>query len=204
MFPTIRIERWYWLGVFCLISLGIHVGLALRSPAFYSSPRLEKPTEIEVALEAPPPEVIKPAAEIKPIPPPPKLAPKLGITEKELAKLLNPRHAKVAPALVDPKAKEAPLKTVSIVKPAEEKRSKVHNVEVGGFDKLRDEKPITSGLPTGIRDAGEPKIQKVPKLDLTPGGGGSPSPGPIPGGHGGFKGPEAPPEDILFNGGGAG
>ena len=70
-----RIERWYWLGVFCLISLGIHLGIALRSPAFYSAPRLEKPTEIEVALEAPPPEVIKPAAEIKPVPPPPKPAP---------------------------------------------------------------------------------------------------------------------------------
>ena len=36
MFPTIRIERWYWLGVFCLISLGLHVGLALRSPAFWT------------------------------------------------------------------------------------------------------------------------------------------------------------------------
>src|SRR2546421_6480091 len=122
MFPTIRIERWYWLGVFCLISLGLHVGLALRSPAFYHSPRLEKPTEIEVSLEAPAPEVIKPAAEIKPIPPPPKPAPKLGITEKELAKLLNPRHDKIAPAPVDPKAKEAPLKVVKVLKPTEEKR----------------------------------------------------------------------------------
>src|SRR5205085_9884370 len=117
----------------------------------------------------------------------------------------NPRRTamKPTPEFVHPKAigrvrvvAKEPLVTTN------EKRPKAPNVNPGGVEKLKNETPITSGLPTGIRDAGEPKLQRTARNDL-PGGGGSPAPGPVLGGKGGAKGLEAPPEDILFNGGGA-
>lgn len=199
-----RIERWYWLGVFCVISLALHIGLAIESPAFYKAPVVKKPAEIEVTLLPPEP----PAVEKKIAPPAPKPTPKPppGITEKELAKLLTPRRVEVkpGPVVVNPNVKRGPVRIVKVEKPAEEKRPVAPSAEPGGMDKLREEKPLPSGLPTGIKDAGEPKLSRVAKADLNPGGGGSPAPGIIPGGKGGAKGPEAPPEDILFNGGGAG
>src|SRR6185369_8049324 len=56
--------------------------------------------------------------------------------------------------------------------------------------------------PTGKRDSG-PELQRMARLQ-TPGGGGSPAPGLVLGGKGGAPGPISPPEDIVFNGGGAG
>ena len=71
-----RIERWYWLGYFCVLSLLIHVGLVLRSRAFTMTvPEGQRPGEIEVALQAPEPE--KPKE-------PPKPKPKLIVHEKKV------------------------------------------------------------------------------------------------------------------------
>ncbi len=199
-----RIERWYWLGLFCVVSLALHIGLALESPGFYTQPSLIKPAEIEVTLL--PPET--PAVENKVEPPKPIPTPKPlpGLTEKDLAKLLNPHpvRMKPAPVTVNPNVDRGPVRIVKVDKPVAEKRPVAPNAEPGGMDKLREEKPMSSGLPTGVKDAGEPKLQRIAKVDLNPGGGGSPAPGLIPGGNGGAKGPETPPEDILFNGGGAG
>lgn len=200
-----RIERWYWLIVFCIISTGIHLGLVYKSKRFYNLPPAPKQTEIEVALEPlSEPPAPKPVEPPKPKPEP-KPKPPVGLTEKDLAALLNPRRdAKPTPEFVHPKAvgrvriaAKEPLVTTN------EKRPTAPNVDPGGVEKLKNETPITAGLPTGIRDAGEPKLQRMARNDL-PGGGGSPAPGPVLGGKGGAKGPEAPPEDILFNGGGAG
>ena len=198
-----RIERWYWLGVFCVISLALHVGLAIESPAFYKAPRITKTPEIEVTLLPPEPAVEK---KVEPPVTPPAPKPPPGLNNKEIAKLLAPKPAvvKAAPVVINPNVAHGPIRVVKVDKPAEEKRPVAANAEPGGIDKLREEKPITSGLPTGIKEAGEPKLSRTAKADLNPGGGGSPAPGIIPGGRGGARGPEAPPEDIIFNGGGAG
>src|SRR5258706_11520199 len=73
-----RIERWYWLLVFCCISFIIHVGMVMRSRAFtLRVPEPTKPTEIEVALEPPAPEKLKEAPKPKKdAPPKPKPQPK--------------------------------------------------------------------------------------------------------------------------------
>jgi hypothetical protein len=56
-----RIERWWWLAIFCIVSFGIHLGVVSRSRSFGSFTPPPKPVEIEVALEAPPEP--KPAAQ---------------------------------------------------------------------------------------------------------------------------------------------
>src|SRR5205085_7235022 len=76
--------------------------------------------------------------------------------------------------------------------------------EAGGADPLKNETPMAAGSPTGVKEAGTPKILRMAQAVEVPGGGGSVAPGPVLGGKGGAPGPEAPPEDILFNGGGAG
>src|SRR5689334_21044156 len=64
-----RIERWYWLGYFCVLSFLIHIGLVLKSRAFtINVPEGQKAGEIEVALQ--PPDPVKPKE-----PPKPKVKP---------------------------------------------------------------------------------------------------------------------------------
>lgn len=199
-----RIERWYWLGLFCVISLALHIGLAIESPGFYEPPVLTKPSEIEVTLLPPePPAVEKKVEPPKPLPQP---KPPPGLTEKDLAKLLTPRRAeaKPSPVTVNPNAAHGPVHIVKLDKPIEEKRPVEVNAEPGGIEKLKEERPLPSGLPAGVKDAGKPKLSRIARADLNLGGGGSPDPGIVPGGKDGAKGPEAPPEDIVFNGGGSG
>src|SRR4051812_12364666 len=60
-----RIERWYWLGYFCVLSFLIHIGLVLKSRAFTMTvPEVQKAGEIEVALQ--PPDPVKPKEPPKP------------------------------------------------------------------------------------------------------------------------------------------
>jgi hypothetical protein len=188
-----RIERWYWLIVFGVVSLAIHVGVVLKSRAFYAPPIIPKLTEIEVALEPlkeePPKEPVK-----QPEPPKPKAAPPEVKQDKQVMKKLL--------ASIDRKQPAMPLSVRSST--SKEKANAAHAAEPGGNDPLKEEKPITSGLKTGFRDAGVPKLDRMARLDPNPGGGGSPAPSNILSGTGGAPGPEAPPEDILFNGGGAG
>ena len=49
-----------------------------------------------------------------------------------------------------------------------------------------------------------PKIMRMAKADRSLAGGGTFAPSAALGGHDGARGPEAPPDDLLFNGGGAG
>jgi len=46
-----RIERWWWLGLFCLVSLGIHLGLVERFRSFAMPVPPPPPAEIEVSLQ---------------------------------------------------------------------------------------------------------------------------------------------------------
>src|SRR5438270_9978572 len=91
-----RIERWYWLLVFCCISFIIHVGMVMRSRAFtLRVPEPTKPTEIEVALEPPAPEKPKEAPKPKKdTPPKPKAQPKREKIKEPVD--LTPRRTKAA------------------------------------------------------------------------------------------------------------
>ena len=74
----------------------------------------------------------------------------------------------------------------------------------GGIKEFENEKPIALGAPTAPKTAA-PSLPHlaVARRESTVGGG-APSPSAIPNGKGGASGPEAPPEDVLYNGGGKG
>jgi hypothetical protein len=200
-----RIERWYWLIVFCFVSFMLHLGLVWKSRTFAAIPPFQKPTEIEVALQ--PLEEKKEPPAPKKAPEKPKPAPEPLLKPEKKHDAQPPAARKLAmmpaPVVAVRPVPESPKATVQ-PKAEAEKQPTAPNAEPGGIEKLKNETPITAGLPTGKKDAGEPKLQRMARLDPNPGGGGAPAPGIIPGGHGGAPGPEAPPEDILFNGGGAG
>src|SRR5262245_59279067 len=79
-----RIERWYWLGYFCALSLAIHIGLVLKSQRFTLDPIPPKANEIEVALLPPEPEQAKPAPKIEPPKPQAKPTPKPARSAKDV------------------------------------------------------------------------------------------------------------------------
>jgi hypothetical protein len=199
-------ERWWWLSIFCVVSLCVHVAVGMRSRTFIGPVPPLRTTEIEVALEpfeeAPPRPETKPKPESRPenkpeARPQPKAPPKV-------ARRTAPPASKPAPEAPNEAAKpEEPTGPQRIVK-AVEPRPVAPNAEPGGLDPALDEKPLPVGLPSARKDAAAPKLARALTPDLVTGGGGSPAPAPIPGGQGGAPVPEAPPEDILFNGGGAG
>ena len=179
-----RIERWYWLPLFCAISLAVHLGFVLKTRLALAVHVLPGPTEIEVALQAPPPEPPKP--EVKPAAKPlPKPTPssKVGAPVKRI----TPMPVRLAKALTVPRSE----------------KERVPEKEPGGFKPLAEEKPLPLGLPSGTQKSA-PKLQNAPHEVRIAGGGGSQSPGPIPGERGGLAAPESPPEEVLFHGGGAG
>jgi len=101
-------------------------------------------------------------------------------------------------------AKNRLFPAMPIVKPGSNPIPAKNTAPNPGAEALTNERPMDAGSPLGVKDAGEIKIQRIAKADPDPGGGGSPAPGIVLGGSKGAPGPEAPPEDIVFNGGGAG
>src|SRR5437764_1454470 len=144
-----RIERWYWLPVFCTISLLVHIGLVLKSRSFASTVPIQPTVNLEVELQP----LEQPKLEPKKEPPKPPVTPE---PKKERPKEPSPvkappeRHvAKAKPergAPFDKKVEKAPQIIARNVPTAP-------NVDPGGvFNKLREEKPLPSGLPSGKRD----------------------------------------------------
>lgn len=198
-----RIERWYFLIVFCCVSLLIHAGVAWRSERF----RMEFPFvpqgEIEVALEAPPEPAPKPQEEEKKPEPKPEVKP---IINKEIppAPVAPPREDRRTVRLPQPEEENSDPEQIEPPKIQPEEDVPVKpNVEPGGIDPDKEEIPLPLGLASRPRDDSlklvRPSATELPKV-----GGGSQSPSPIPDGKDGLNAPEAPPEDILYNGGGAG
>lgn len=198
-----RIERWYWLPIFCVISLAIHYGLVVYGPGLGAAniPNVKPVENLEVAL-VPLEEPKKP--EPKKEPPKPKLAPEpKQDRNKEETHIKAPPERHVARAKPD---RAVPFDKAVTKRPQVIARNvpTAPNVDPGGMDLLKNEKPLPSGLPSGKHDAGMPKFTRVARAEFKPGGGGSPAPDPSLTGKGGARGPEAPPEDILYAGGGAG
>jgi len=124
-----RTERWWWLSGFLLLSIVIHILLALHGPSFGLKGYSASPKEIELTLEALPP-AKKPLIKAKPKPkvaalPKPKPLPKVAVIPPKPPK--PTQEAKVIekqPVLV----KTAPKLVAKVaVKPLVEKLT-VHTV----------------------------------------------------------------------------
>jgi hypothetical protein len=70
--------------------------------------------------------------------------------------------------------------------------------------RLDGERPLPTGLPEGTLSGRIPALRRFAAAAVQIGGGGSPSPAPQAGGHDGLRAPEAPPEALIYNHGGAG
>lgn len=259
-----RKERWWWLAGFCVVSLGIHIALYVRSHHFGSPYAFTRPAEIEVSLEPLPEEKPKPRPETKPpAPRPPAATPK---AERKPAPNAAPRMRE---RTVVAKLPGRPNDNRSMESKIPEPRPDAPQPDPGGVDRTREEKPlplgqsaarniprprepILPGEPTpteartpeapaapdpsraagalsvtprfpqprialenplaGVRSDDKPVatprraagITRIARANTGLSGGGSPAPSAFPGGRGGAPGPPAPPEDILFSGGGAG
>ena len=196
-----RIERWYWLGIFCLISLLLHIGVVAKSRHLYTV-SLQKPVEIEIQL-APPD---------KPLAAPPQIKQEAQLPKKPVPqKTAGIKPAQTPKAVIKPVERVADKRAPDSPAPIRPLPAVVDRVvapkpaEPGGLDKLKDETPMTIGLPSAPRNTGAPKIaMRIAMRDPNVGGGGSPAMGLAPGGRNGAPGPEAPSEDIVWNRGGAG
>jgi hypothetical protein len=196
-----RTERWYWLLAFCFMSLCIQLGMGVYSQRYHLGGfDLPKSPTIEVALE-PLPEPKKP--DPKPEPKKPDHKPIVKTIPKVTApsRSVPVRHAVVKaekpapqPAPVAAKVDKQPILPRPDDSAAAAKAVEQMN---------QVEKPISTGLPTARKDAALRIVRNnTPRMPV--GGGGSPAPSTLPGGHGGAPGPEAPPEDVVYNHGGAG
>ncbi len=205
-----RVERWYWLVVFSVVSLWIH-GVVLYNSRELRVAIADQPTMMEVTL-APPEETIAPPVTQAEIPKEetPLVPETVTKPEQEPLEDANMPLADVAPPSTyrppvrvrldepeDPLQKEPP-----IIQPDENVPVDA-NAEPGGVDPNKDETPVKFGAPNRPRST-EPLTTRLPKVTLQNQGGGSPAPSVVLDGKGGANAPDAPPEDVVYNGGGAG
>ena len=181
-----RAERWYWLIAFCVVSILVHIGIVAEGPGYgLPGPKLRE-AEITISLQPGKDPAAKP--EVKPTPKPtPRPHPE--------AKTPNPAVDKVV-------AKQAPahMKLAAIAKAPRDHTFKAPAPAAGSLP-VPDDTPAPLGLPTAARtEVQHPHIA----LNNAHSGGGTPSPSIVPDGKGGAPGPEAPPEEVLFTGGGKG
>ena len=203
-----KVERWYWLVVFCVVSLGIHGGVLYNSRELRTAVK-DQPAMMEITLApleatAVPPVTTAevPKEEIPPVPEAQTKPEPLEDANVPLADIAPPSTYR-PPVRVrldepeDPLQKEPPL-----VQP-NEKVPVAANAEPGGEDPTKDETPVKFGAPNRPRST-EPLMTRQPKVTLQDQGGGSTAPSVVLGGKGGANAPDAPPEDVVYNGGGAG
>src|SRR5205823_1599182 len=74
----------------------------------------------------------------------------------------------------------------------------------GAAEALSNERPVPDALPGLLKGPIAPKFGRAQRVAMAAREGGSDAPSAVLGGHGGAPGPEAPPEDILYTGSGAG
>jgi len=183
-----RVERWYWLVAFCFVSLCVHLGMTRFGPAYgMPTPNVHE-GEIVVTLQ--PESAPEKKPEVKPPTPPApiphheaKLPPSPEITKAMVKRAAV--HAKVA---------------MNTRTPREHTRTS-HTPAAGNLP-LPDDVPAPLGLPTAPKASTQPRAHIA--LNNAHAGGGTPSPSNIPDGKGGAPGPEAPPEEVLYTGGGKG
>ena len=214
-----RFERWYWLIVFCAVSLCLHaaLGWGTKGLALGSMPPPAPPHEVEVTLT--PGEENKPVP-AKPVAAPVKTAPTEDVVKEptpptpqpevrptrvratrntQIARNTDTRTEHVRLDAPQPYTSLSPIKTASRPEP----KGNTADEEAAKLDKEaplplgRQDAPITSAAPH-LNAA--PKSLDIPK-DV---GGGSLAPDKTMTGKGGASGPETPPDGTLYTGGGAG
>ncbi len=181
-----RIERWYWLIAFCLVSFLVHVGAMWTSPNYDLGSAKTQEHEVVVTFDSAPTPVPKPAATPKPKP------------------VLVPHETKRAVAAVEKPAIRRAIvrgenRPIAKVTPEHSHKSAA---PAAGSVLLPDEKPAPLGMPNAPKTAPQPRTHLA--LNAPHAGGGTPSPANVFGGKGGAPTPEAPPEEVLYNGGGKG
>ena len=182
-----RVERWYWLIAFCIVSFLVHVGIVAEGPRFGVPTPHARDAEIVVSLQPDHDPVPKP--DVK------QASPPTPVSHPE-AKASIPSTAKVA---ANPVATHGTK--VAVVKMPRENVHKSSTPAAGSLP-MPDDKPAPLGLPTASKTAAQPRTHIA--LNNAHAGGGTPSPSTIPDGKGGAPGPEAPPEEVLYNHGGKG
>ncbi len=181
-----RNERWYWLVAFCLVSVLVHLGALLTSPTYGLTPARVVQPEIVITLQ------------------PEAAAPKLAAVPKApLKPAVRPAPKPVAPVIE--RATLQPMKvrgaTNSATKLTRDNSRKLGATAAGSVVQP-DEKPAPLGTPEATRTLPQPRTRIA--LNTPQSGGGTPSPANVFGGKGGAPTPEAPPEEVLYNGGGKG
>jgi hypothetical protein len=217
-----RFERWYWLIVFCMVSLVVHGLLGYSTKSYgLTSPRPPQRHDIEITLQSGP--------EQKPAPPKPLSSPVAKTTPAEPAPKPEEVPAKINREVVREKPSVSktvskPAKFVQIARNTETrhvrlpaptqdndalapiKAAPTPNRAVQAAEKLASEAPLPQGVQDAPRALPSPRMAAAPKTLAVPKdvGGGSLAPDKSLTGKGGAAGPEALPEDILYTGGGAG
>jgi hypothetical protein len=192
-----RIERWFWLPIFCIVSLIVHLTAVVVTHVPAPPIRLADSAGIEVSFE---PAVIPPLPKPEPKIVPPKPHPSVVRGPKPAA--LTPYHVAIVRHVAKAERAERPNPAPNVgLSPTAPVRRAASATELP--ERILAEAPgatvhdaASTAPPVAIHiPRSDPRIQE---------GGGSPSPAPVPGGHGGLNAPETPKEDILYTGGGRG
>jgi len=193
-----RIERWFWLPIFCVVSMLLHVGVAYVARGAGTSWRIPESRSIEVSFEAAPLPKPHPAAKAP--------APKVAEPKQAIAR--TPRIASIKPAPVHAPRRVRPAKVREIrpIEPVGAPTPTPAPRTVRTAVALPDQ--ITREIPEATRRVARPalafrmhrKVREHTRADA----GGSLSPAPIYGGHDGLAAPESPKEDLVYSGGGRG
>lgn len=196
-----RIERWFWLPIFCVVSMLLHAGVAYVARGAVTSVRAPDSPSIEIAFDP----VVIPPPTPKPVQalpePKPKPRPTLSVAP-------GPRPRRVAPFRVHttPRIRIARSETLvptEVPGTAAAPVAKPTPAPVDLPDRVKAETPETTPHKSTALNT-PPAFHRISRDPTLTEGGGSPSPAPVPGGHDGLKAPEAPKEDVVYSGGGRG
>lgn len=215
---TLWTERWYWLPLFLVASAGLHLWVTLQYRSFDIRIPLPRPAAIEVSLE-PPAAPPAPRAEVKMLPQKRVLAPMpvgaivpLPVAPKPQAPLSPhlpgvPAQQSSAPpsglAAEAPPASQPPSPPPQAVAVAARTAMPAGRPVPPIGTELRSEAPPL-GIPDSVVRAGAPRLAARAQRPALRPAGGAPAPADVLGGTGGARGPEVPPEDVLYGGLGAG
>ncbi len=192
-----RIERWFWLPVFCVVSILMHLTIAVVTRGATNRPTEPESSSIEVAFEpSAQPALPKPEPKRAATKPPSRHSVAVGRRPIAVAAFQVATIRRVA---FEPQSIQ---RTVAGTNPLPTTvRPKRTSVELP--ERVAAEAPAASPLPE--RTLAAPLRMRIARNNhpLVEGGG-APSPAPSPGGHDGLAAPESPKEDVLYTGGGRG
>lgn len=210
-----RTERIDWLAIFCCISLVIHLGLLYKVGSFSMAIHVEEPktAEMEVALEPlpqPPPAIPPKIQQPKPAPPERQMVerprPQLARrTQVARAHVVHVRRSAARPIRIARNTVRTPARMDPAPGSAPGSQPATDPQPAPAMKALDEERPLAAGPIGGRRDSGAPHLDRLDRTDPAPTGpGGLPTMNALPGGRPGYANPDEHPDDLVYNGGGAG